>query len=159
MKITVISVGRIKEKFFSEAAAEYEKRLSKYCKFSEEVIQDERADDNFSESEIEQVKIREGVKILGKIKQNSYVIALDIHGVQLSSEELSKKINQLGIEGRSDITFIIGGSNGLSQDVLDRADFRLSFSKMTFPHQLFKVVLLEQIYRSFKIISGESYHK
>lgn len=159
MKITIISVGKIKEKFFTEAMKEYTKRLTKFCKLNEEIIPDERADENYSEAEIEQVKIKEGQKILNKIPKNSYIIVLDINGVMLSSEELSKKINTLGIEGTSDITFIIGGSNGLSEEVIKSANFNLSFSKMTFPHQLFKVILLEQIYRAFKIISGESYHK
>ncbi|WP_326909730.1 23S rRNA (pseudouridine(1915)-N(3))-methyltransferase RlmH [Sedimentibacter sp. MB31-C6] len=159
MKLTIISVGKIKEKFFSDAIKEYTKRLSKYCKLIEEIIQDERADENFSHSEIEQVKIKEGNKILNKIPKNSYVVVLDVKGKQLSSEELADKINTLGIDGNSDITFIIGGSNGLSQDVLDISNFKLSFSKMTFPHQLFKIILLEQIYRAFKINAGETYHK
>jgi 23S rRNA (pseudouridine1915-N3)-methyltransferase len=159
MKITVISVGKIKEKFYTDAINEYTKRLSKFCKFTEEIIQDERADENFSDAEIEQVKIKEGLKILAKIPKNSYGIALDVKGTQISSEDLAQKINQLGIDGTSDITFIIGGSNGLSIEVLNTANFKLSFSKMTFPHQLFKVILLEQIYRSFKINAGESYHK
>jgi len=159
MKITIISVGKIKERFFTDAINEYTKRLSKFCKLTEEIIADERADENFSKSEIEQVKIREGIKILNKVPKNSYVFALDIKGKQLSSEELAEKINVLGIDGISDITFIIGGSNGLSLDVLDIANFKLSFSKMTFPHQLFKVILLEQIYRVFKINAGETYHK
>lgn len=159
MKITIISVGKIKEKFFTDAMKEYAKRLSKFCKLNEEIIQDERADENYSQAEIEQVKLKEGQKILNKIPKNSYIFVLDINGVMLSSEELSNKINTLGIEGNSDITFIIGGSNGLSEEVINSADFKLSFSKMTFPHQLFKVILLEQIYRAFKIISGESYHK
>lgn len=159
MKITIISVGKIKEKFFTDAINEYTKRLSKFCKLTEEIIPDERADESFSQSEIEQVKIKEGIKILNKISKNSYIIVLDVKGKQLSSEELAEKINTLGIDGTSDITFIIGGSNGLSQDVLDMASFKLSFSKMTFPHQLFKVILLEQIYRAFKINAGETYHK
>ncbi|MFA9422736.1 MAG: 23S rRNA (pseudouridine(1915)-N(3))-methyltransferase RlmH [Sedimentibacter sp.] len=159
MKITIISVGKIKETFYVNAIKEYAKRLSKYCKLNEEIIQDERADDNYSPAEIEQVKSREGIKILSKISKSSYVFALDIKGTQLSSEELAKKINLLGIEGTSDITFIIGGSNGLSSDILDKADYKLSFSKMTFPHQLFKVILTEQIYRAFKINAGETYHK
>lgn len=159
MKITIISVGKIKEKFFTDAINEYTKRLSKFCKLYEEIIPDERADENFSQSEIEQVKIKEGLKILNKIPKNSYVFVLDVKGTQLSSEEIADKINTLGIDGTSDITFIIGGSNGLSQDVLQIADFKLSFSKMTFPHQLFKVILLEQIYRAFKINAGEAYHK
>ena len=159
MKTTIISVGKIKEKFFTEAMKEYAKRLSKYCKFFEEVIPDERADDNYSAAEIEQVKLKEGQKILNRIPKNSYIIVLDIKGKQLSSEEFSKKLSILALEGKSDITFIIGGSNGLSEEVISSADFKLSFSKMTFPHQLFKVILLEQIYRAFKINAGEIYHK
>ena len=159
MKITIISVGKIKEKFFTDAIKEYTKRLSKYCKLKEEVILDERADESFSQMEIEQVKLKEGIKILSKVKPNTYLFVLDINGHQLSSEELAQKINTLGINGNSDLAFVIGGSNGLSEDVLNRADFKLSFSKMTFPHQLFKVILLEQIYRAFKINAGETYHK
>ena len=159
MKITIISVGKIKEKFFTEAMKEYTKRLSKFCKLNEEVIADERADENYSQAEIEQVKIKEGQKILAKIPKNSYIIVLDIKGAQLSSEEFAKKLDSLGIEGNSDLTFIIGGSNGLSEEVLRSSNFKLSFSKMTFPHQLFKVILLEQIYRAFKINTGEAYHK
>jgi len=159
MKITIISVGKIKEKFFTEAIKEYVKRLSKYCKLMEDVIIDERADESFSQIEIEQVKIKEGIKILNKVKPTTYLFALDINGQQLQSEELAQKINTLGIDGKSDLTFVIGGSNGLSNEVLNRADFKLSFSKMTFPHQLFKVILLEQIYRVFKINVGETYHK
>lgn len=159
MKITIISVGKIKEKFFTEAIKEYSKRLSKYCKLIEEIVPDEKADENFSPAEIEQVKQKEGQRILNKIPKNSYIIVLDINGVQLSSEDFAKKLNTLGIEGISDITFIIGGSNGLWNEVINNADFKLSFSKMTFPHQLFKVILLEQIYRAFKINAGETYHK
>ena len=159
MKITIISVGKIKEKFFTEAMKEYAKRLSKYCRLNELVIPDEKADDNFSPAEIKQVKEKEGQKILNKIPKNSYVVVLDIKGVQLSSEAFANKLNTLGIEGISDITFIIGGSNGLWEEVVNCADFKLSFSKMTFPHQLFKVILLEQIYRAFKINTGETYHK
>jgi len=159
MKITIISVGKIKEKFFSEAIKEYTKRLSKFCTLTEDIIQDERADDNYSDKEIEQVKYLEGQKILKKIKDSSFAITLCIDGKQLSSVELANKINELGINGNSDITFIIGGSNGLSDEVIKRANLKLSFSKMTFPHQLFKVILLEQIYRAFKINANESYHK
>ncbi len=159
MKITIISAGKIKEKYFTEAIKEYLKRLSKYCKLIEEVVPDEKADENFSPAEIEQVKLKEGQKILNKIPKNSYVIVLDINGVQLKSEEFAKKLNTLAIEGVSDITFIIGGSNGLSEEVISCADYKLSFSKMTFPHQLFKVILLEQIYRAYKINAGETYHK
>lgn len=159
MKITIISVGKIKEKFFMDAIKEYTKRLSKYCKLTEEIILDERADESFSQMEIEQVKLKEGIKILNKVKDSTYLFVLDINGQQLRSEELAQKINTLGIDGNSDLTFVIGGSNGLSDEVLSRADFKLSFSKMTFPHQLFKVILLEQIYRAFKINAGETYHK
>lgn len=159
MKIAIISVGKIKEKFFTEAIKEYIKRLSKYCKLIEEIVPDERADDSFLPAEIEQVKIKEGQKILNKIPKNSYVIVLDINGVQVSSEAFAEKLNTLGVEGISDITFIIGGSNGLWKEIIKNADYKLSFSKMTFPHQLFKVILLEQIYRAFKINSGETYHK
>lgn len=159
MKITIISVGKIKEKFFNDAINEYTKRLSKFCKLTEEIVQDERADENYSQAEVEQVKTKEGIKILTKIPKSSYVFVLDVKGKQISSEELAEKIDNLGIDGKSDITFIIGGSNGLSQAVLNIADYKLSFSKMTFPHQLFKVILLEQIYRTFKIMSNESYHK
>lgn len=159
MKITIISVGKIKEKFFIDAINEYTKRLSKFCKLAEEVIPDERADDSFSQAEIDQVKNKEGLKIINSIPKNSYVIVMDVRGKQLSSEELANKINTLGINGISDISFVIGGSNGLSEDVIKKADFRLSFSKMTFPHQLFKIILLEQVYRAFKINAGETYHK
>ncbi|WP_312813665.1 23S rRNA (pseudouridine(1915)-N(3))-methyltransferase RlmH [Sedimentibacter sp.] len=159
MKITIISAGKIKERFFIDAISEYTKRLSKFCKLTEEIIPDERADDTYSKAEIEQVKIKEGIKIINSIPKNSFVIIMDIKGKQLSSEELADKINNLGISGVSDITFIIGGSNGLSEDVIKKADFKLSFSKMTFPHQLFKIILLEQIYRAFKINAGEAYHK
>ena len=159
MKITIISVGKIKEKFFIDAINEYTKRLSKFCKLTEEVIPDEKADDSYSQAEIEQVKTREGIKIINSIPKNSYVIIMDIKGKQLSSEELADKISNLGVTGISDITFVIGGSNGLSEDVIKKADFRLSFSKMTFPHQLFKIILLEQVYRAFKINAGQTYHK
>ncbi len=159
MKITIISAGKIKEKYFTEAINEYAKRLSKYCRLIEEVVPDEKADENFSPAEIEQVKLKEGQKMLSRIPKNSFVIVLDIKGIQLRSEEFAKKLNTLSLEGVSHIAFIIGGSNGLSEEVINRADYKLSFSKMTFPHQLFKVILLEQIYRGFKINAGETYHK
>jgi len=159
MKITVLSVGKIKEKFFIDAINEYKKRLSKFCTIIEEIVQDERADENFSDKEIEQVKFLEGQKILKKIKDSSFAIVLCIEGNQLSSTELADKISNLALNGSSDICFVIGGSNGLSDEVIKRADMKLSFSKMTFPHQLFKVILFEQIYRAFKINANESYHK
>ena len=159
MKITVIAVGKIKEKFYTEAIGEYAKRLGRYCRLEMVQVPDEKTPDKASESEELQIKRREGEKILAQIKDGSYVIALAIEGKMLDSEELADKINQLGIGGQSQITFIIGGSLGLSQEVLKRADYLLSFSKMTFPHQLMRVVLLEQVYRSYRIIAGEPYHK
>jgi 23S rRNA (pseudouridine1915-N3)-methyltransferase len=159
LKITIISVGKIKEKFYKEAIGEFKKRLSSYCTLNLIEVADEKAPENISDKEMEQIKDKEGEKILSKMDENSYVVVLHIQGKQLSSEDLSKKINDLGLKGQSHITFIIGGSLGLSQNVLNKSNFKLSFSKMTFPHQLFKVILLEQVYRSFRIIRGEPYHK
>jgi len=159
MNITLISVGKIKEKHFTQAIEEYAKRLSKYCKLEMIEVTDEKAPEKLSQKEEEQIKTKEGERILSKIKENQYLVALAIEGEQLSSEDLSTKISSLGISGNSQIAFVIGGSLGLSQNVLKRADYLLSFSKMTFPHQLMKVVLLEQIYRSFRIQKNEPYHK
>lgn len=159
MKITLITVGKIKEKFYAEAIAEYAKRLSRYCRLEIVQVADEKTPDKASELEEQQIKRREGERILAQIKDGAYVIALAIEGEMLDSEKLAARINQLGIGGQSQIVFIIGGSLGLSREVLGRADFLLSFSKMTFPHQLMRVVLLEQIYRSYRIIAGEPYHK
>ena len=159
MKITIISVGKIKEKFIQDGIKEYSKRLSRYCKLNLIEVNDEKAPENLSLSQMQIVKDREGERILNKISLNSYVIALAIDGKALSSEQLSYELDQLALRGNSDIIFVIGGSLGLSYDVLKRSDFKLSFSKMTFPHQLMKLILLEQIYRGFKIIKGEPYHK
>lgn len=159
MKITIISVGKIKEKFYIEAIKEYSKRLSRYCTLKEITVSDEKAPENLSDKEIEQTKDKEGEKILKNIKDSSFVIAMCIDGNHLSSEVLASYIKDLGVKGKSDLTFIIGGSLGLSKNILSRADYKISFSKMTFPHQLFKVLLLEQIYRSFRINNGEPYHK
>lgn len=159
MKITVLSVGKIKEKFYADAIAEYAKRLKKFCSLYEETVTDEKSAETLSFRELEQVKNREGLRLAGRIRPNSYVIALALDGAQLSSEELAKKISTLSVDGVSDITFVIGGSNGLSDEILRASDFKLSFSRMTFPHQLFKVILMEQIYRAFKINAGEAYHK
>ena len=152
MKITVIAVGKIKEKFFSEAIAEYQKRLSRYCKLEIVQVADEKTPDKASDLQNEQ-------RILAHIKDGAYVIALAINGKMLSSEQLSAELERLGNQGQSQIVMIIGGSLGLSKEVLDRADYKLSFSPMTFPHQLMRVVLLEQVYRGFKIMAGEPYHK
>ena len=159
MKITVIAVGKIKERFFEEAIAEYSKRLSRYCKLEIIQVADEKTPDRASEAAERQIKDKEGERILSHAKDSAYVIALAIEGKMLDSEALAEKISSLGLMGESHIQFVIGGSPGLSKKVMDRADFALSFSNMTFPHQLMRVVLLEQIYRSFRIIEGAPYHK
>lgn len=159
MKITIVAVGKVKEKFYRDAIAEFEKRLSKYCKLEIVEVADEKTPDNASASQELQIKAKEGDRILSAIKDDMHVIALAIEGKQLSSTELADKIDKLGISGRSSIAFVIGGSLGLDERVLKRADFKLSFSPMTFPHQLMRVILLEQIYRAYMIIAGEPYHK
>lgn len=159
MNITLITVGKLKERYFKEAVEEYSTRLSKYCRLDIVEVPDEKAPENLSPAQELMVIQKEGQGILKNIKEDAYVIALAIQGKQLSSEGLADFINDLGIKGRSNIAFIIGGSLGLSDDVLKRADYKLSFSPMTFPHQLMRVILLEQIYRGFRIIKGEPYHK
>nr|WP_294489852.1 23S rRNA (pseudouridine(1915)-N(3))-methyltransferase RlmH [uncultured Anaerosporobacter sp.] len=159
MKITVLCVGKIKEKYFTLGIDEYAKRLSRYCKLEIIEVPDEKTPDNASENEELQIKAKEGDKLLRYIKDNAYVIALAIDGKMLTSEELSEKMEQLGINGDSNVVFIIGGSLGLDKRILDRADYKLSFSKMTFPHQMMRMVLLEQVYRGFRIMKGEPYHK
>jgi 23S rRNA (pseudouridine1915-N3)-methyltransferase len=154
-----VTVGKIKEKFYTDAIAEYSKRLNRYCKLEILQVADEKTPDKASEAEERQIKEKEGERILAQIKDTSYVIVLAIEGKQLSSEELAAKLDQLGVSGRSDLVFVIGGSLGLSEAVMRRADYALSFSRMTFPHQLMRVVLLEQIYRGFRINAGEPYHK
>lgn len=159
MKITIVAVGKVKEKFYRDAIAEFEKRLSKYCKLEIVEVADEKTPDNALASQELQIKAKEGDRILSAIKDDMHVIALAIEGKQLSSTELADKIDKLGISGKSSIAFVIGGSLGLDKRVLKRADFKLSFSPMTFPHQLMRVILLEQIYRAYRIIAGEPYHK
>lgn len=146
MNIRVICIGKLKEKYWVDAACEYSKRLTKYCNLTIEELK-------------EDFLFEEGENILKRIKKETFVITLEIKGNMLDSEALAEKIELLGMEGKSNITFIIGGSTGLSDQVSRRADYKLSFSKMTFPHQMMRVFLLEQIYRSFKIIKGETYHK
>ena len=153
MKISVLTVGKIKEKYLRDAIAEYSKRLSRYCKLEIIEVSDEKTPDNASETVEEAIRNKEGERLL------KYVITLEIAGEQLTSEKFAEKINTLGIRGTSYIQFVIGGSIGLGKEVLKRSDYGLSFSKMTFPHQLMRVILLEQIYRSYRIISGEPYHK
>ncbi|MBQ8814540.1 MAG: 23S rRNA (pseudouridine(1915)-N(3))-methyltransferase RlmH [Lachnospiraceae bacterium] len=159
MKFTVICVGKIKEKFYTQAIDEYAKRLSRYGKLEIIEVADEKTPDQASETVNRMIKDKEGERILAQIKDDAYVIALAIEGKMLDSEELAAKVESLGVSGTSHITFIIGGSLGLSQKVMKRADYHLSFSKMTFPHQLMRVILLEQIYRACRIIHNEPYHK
>lgn len=159
MRITLITVGKIKEKFFVQAIEEYSKRLSRYCKLEIIEVADEKTPDHASDAVERQIKEKEGERILKALKDDSYIIALAIEGKMPDSEQLAAKIDNLGISGQSHITFIIGGSLGLSKAVLQRADEKLSFSAMTFPHQLMRVILLEQIYRSYRIIHHEPYHK
>lgn len=159
MKITVLCVGKIKEKYFTLGIDEYAKRLSRYCKLEIIEVPDEKTPDNASENEELQIKAKEGDKLLRYIKDNAYVIALALEGKMLTSEELSEKMEQLGINGDSNVVFVIGGSLGLDKRILDRADYKLSFSKMTFPHQMMRMVLLEQVYRGYRIMKGEPYHK
>ena len=159
MNITVICIGKLKESYWREAIQEYGKRLNKYCTLLIDELKEERLPDRASLSDEEAVKEAEGQSIIKRIKAGSYVIALDGKGKVLSSEGFAGSLSQLALSGKSDLTFIIGGSLGLSQDVLSRADLRLSFSAMTFPHQMMRVILLEQIYRAFKINRNEVYHK
>lgn len=159
MNITVICIGKLKEKYWVDAIAEYSKRMSKYCNLDIIELKETRLPDKSSKALEEAVKESEGKAILKQIKNDMYVITLEILGKNISSEDLASKIEELSLQGKSNIAFIIGGSLGLSQEVSQRSDFKLSFSKMTFPHQMMRVVLLEQVYRSFKIIKKETYHK
>jgi len=159
LQITIIAVGKLKEKYLIQGIQEYKKRLTAYTKIQVIEVTDEKAPEHLSEAEMMQVKEKEGEKILSQIKPDQYVIALAIEGKMWSSEQLAKEINHLTTYGKSNIVFVIGGSLGLSEEVYHRADERLSFSKMTFPHQLMRLILLEQIYRAFKINKGEPYHK
>ncbi len=159
MKITILTVGKIKEKYFRDAIAEYQKRLGKYCKLNIIEVADEKTPDHASETVEEAIRQKEGERLLPHIKDGAYVVTLEIKGKELDSVALAAKIDKLGIQGTSHLIFIIGGSLGLGKNVLSKSDFALSFSPMTFPHQLMRVLLLEQLYRSFRIIHGEPYHK
>ena len=159
MRITILCVGKIKEKFYREAIAEYEKRLSRYCKFEIIEVADEKTPDHASGTEETMIKNKEADRMEKYLRDSSYVIALAIDGKQLDSIQLSMKLESLGTSGTSHIIFVIGGSLGLSDRILNRADYKLSFSKMTFPHQLMRVILSEQIYRSYRIMNHEPYHK
>ena len=159
MNISVISVGKIKEKYLVSGIGEYAKRLSKYCKLNLIEVADEKCPENLSPADMDIVKAKEKERILKKIPQNTTIITLEIEGKQLTSEDFSKKIDEFGLRGQSNLTFLIGGSLGLDDELKNMSDFKLSFSKMTFPHQLMKMILLEQIYRGFRISRGEPYHK
>ena len=159
MNITLVTVGKVKEKFYREAIDEFVKRLGRYCKIKIVEVADENTPNNAPEAIEELIKNKEGERILKNITDSMYVIALAIEGKELSSVKFAEKLERMGIEGISDICFVIGGSLGLSKEVYHRADELLSFSPMTFPHQLMRVILLEQVYRCFRIIHNEPYHK
>lgn len=159
MNITILCVGQIKEKYFRDAIAEYQKRLSRYCKLQIIEVADEKTKENASEAENDLIRKKEGERLLKRIKDSDYCITLEIDGKMLTSEGFSKEIDRLGLAGKSSLVFVIGGSIGLDTAVIKRSDYALSFSKMTFPHQLMRVILLEQIYRSYRIMRGEPYHK
>ena len=159
MEIRILSVGKIKEKYLTAGIEEYVKRLGRYCKLTFCQVPDEKTPDKASGALNEQIKNTEGERLMKHIREQDYVIALAIDGNMLDSVELSRKLGQLGVEGKSSIAFVIGGSLGLSPQILNRADFKLSFSKMTFPHQLMQMILLEQIYRGYRILNHEPYHK
>lgn len=159
MKITIICVGKIKEKFYRDAVSEYAKRLSKYCKLEIIEVQDEKTPDHANEALEEQIKEKEASRILKYIKEDAFIYSLEINGIKPDSQELASQIQSLSIQGKSHIQFIIGGSLGLHKSITKAADRAISFSNMTFPHQLMRVILLEQIYRSYRIIQGEPYHK
>lgn len=159
MKITLITVGKIKESFFREAVFEYRKRLSRYCSLEIREAEDERTSEGMSDTEIEQILKKEGERIAKLLPENAYLVTLEIAGKSYTSEAFAQEIEGLGVRGQSHIVFVIGGSLGLHNTIKKRADLAVSFSKMTFPHQMMRVVLLEQLYRAFRIINGEPYHK
>jgi 23S rRNA (pseudouridine1915-N3)-methyltransferase len=159
MHIQIVAVGKLKEKYWTDGIAEYMKRLGPYAKMQITEVADEKAPDNMSEAEEEQVKVKEGERILAQIKSDAFVFVMAIEGQPWSSEQLAQQVEQLGVNGRSHIVFVIGGSNGLSPSVVKRADQQISFGRITYPHQLMRLILVEQVYRVFKIIRREKYHK
>lgn len=159
MKITILCVGKIKENFYRQAIEEYAKRLSKYCKFEVIEVQDEKTPDKVSEIQEDQIKEKEADRILEKIKEDAYVFTLEIKGKRFTSEGFADCIRKTALYGKSNLVFVIGGSLGLHEKVLKRSNQAVSFSDMTFPHQLMRVILVEQIYRAYRIINGEPYHK
>lgn len=159
MNISVICVGKLKERYWTDAVGEYSKRLKSYCNLEIVELKESRLPDKAGPAEEQAVKEAEGEEILKKIRSCVYVVTLEVKGRMLSSEKLAEKVEKLAVDGVSNLVFVIGGSLGLSEAVSRRADFKLSFSEMTFPHQMMRVILLEQLYRSFKIIRNETYHK
>jgi len=159
MRLTVIAVGKIKERYFRDAVSEYAKRLGRYCTLEICEVQDEKTPEGASEGEKEAILSREGDRILKKIPEDGYVITLEIAGKKTDSVSFGRMIEKLGIRGKSHLIFVIGGSLGLHEQVRKRSDLAVSFSDMTFPHQLMRVILLEQIYRGYRIVKGEPYHK
>ena len=158
LNINIVCVGKLKESYLKEAVEEYSKRLSKYCNLNFIEIADEKLPNKINDSIIDEIKEKEGNKMLNAIKKDSYVMALDLHGKQFTSEEFSDKIENITVRGFSSITFIIGGTLGIMNDVLNKSNELICFSKMTFPHQLIRVFLLEQLFRAFKISNNETYH-
>ncbi|MCI8455080.1 MAG: 23S rRNA (pseudouridine(1915)-N(3))-methyltransferase RlmH [Lachnospiraceae bacterium] len=159
MKITVLAVGKVKERFYREAVAEYTKRLGRYCRLEIMEVSDEKTPDGAGPALERQIKEKEGERILSHIREGCYVVALAIEGVETDSLGLAERIEAWSVSGISHLVFIIGGSLGLADSVLSRADFKLSFSRLTFPHQLMRVLVLEQLYRSYRIIQKQPYHK
>lgn len=159
MQISILTVGKVKEKFYRDAIDEYAKRLSRYCKLKIVEVDDEKTPDGASDKVCDQIMAKEAERLKSHITDDAYVIALAIEGKKFDSEGFAKKINNIGIQGKSHIIFIIGGSLGISSELKKRANELISFSDMTFPHQLMRVILTEQIYRAYRIINNEPYHK
>lgn len=159
MQVKVIAVGKLKEKYLKKGIEEYAKRLGAYTKFEIVEVADEEAPENLSQAEMNQVKALEGERILQKLSSQEVIFALDLNGKQMTSEDFAQTLDDKMTYGQSKLTFIIGGSLGLSQEVLDRAQHRLSFGPMTFPHQVMRLIIAEQVYRAFRIIRNEPYHK
>lgn len=159
MKIKILTVGKLKETYLKDGIQEYKKRLGSYCQMELIEVADEKAPEKLSDAEMEQVKVKEGNKLLSKIKESEYVISLAINGKLESSESFAALLDKVGIDGKSTITFVIGGSLGLSGEVLTRSNYSISFGKMTYPHQLMRLMLVEQVYRAYRINNGHAYHK
>ena len=159
LNINILCVGKIKEDYLKSAIKEYSKRLSKYCNLKIIEVSDEVVPNKLSENIIEEIKNKEALKMLEQLKKETYLICLDLNGKQYTSEEFSEKIQDIAVQGNSSITFVIGGTLGIGREILNKSKEKICFSKMTFPHQLIRVFLLEQIFRAFKISSGETYHR